>query len=76
MIAGDYGEIGAVRLLTSAELEQVFGTQEPSAADFDRVNGQSGPLGDLTDGRWTGRCVVIYREGIPDEISFWGFSGD
>jgi hypothetical protein len=78
MIAGDGDEVGAIRPLTSAELDQVFGTQQPSAADFDRVhvNGPSGPLGDLAGQRWTGRCMVIYKDGIPDEMYFWGFSGD
>jgi hypothetical protein len=29
------------------------------------------------DGRWAGRCVVLHDEhGQPEEIYFWGLSGD
>lgn len=73
----DVGD-GAIRPLSPAELARVFGTEQPSAADFDRVfePGMSGVLGDLTGPRWTGRSVVIYQDGAPAEICFWGFSGD
>jgi len=27
------------------------------------------------DGRWNGCCVVIHKNGQPDEIAFWGYSG-
>lgn len=75
--ADDVGD-GAILPLCSAELEQVFGTEQPSAADVDRVfqPGPSGVLGDLTGPRWTGRSLVIYQDGTPDEVYFWGFSGD
>jgi hypothetical protein len=78
VIASDDGEIGAVFPLSPAELSQVFGTQQPSAADFDRVYqpGPGGVLGDLLDERWTGRTLVIYKDGSPAEVYFWGFSGD
>lgn len=77
VVATDGGD-GAIHPLSSAELTQVFGTEQPSAADFDRVYqpGLSGLLGDLVGPRWTGRSVVIYKDGTPDEVYFWGFSGD
>ena len=25
---------------------------------------------------WTGRYTVLYRDGRPDELAFWGISGD
>jgi hypothetical protein len=48
------------------------------AADFDRVYqpGPSGPLARLLGERWGGRSVVIYEDGNPAEVYFWGFSGD
>jgi hypothetical protein len=74
----DDGDDGAVYPLSSAELHRVFGTQQPSAADFDRVYqpGPGGPLGDLLGERWSGRSMVIYKDGFPAEVYFWGFSGD
>ena len=75
--ADDVGD-GAIRPLSPAELARVFGTEQPSAADFDRVvePETSSVLDDLTGPRWTGRSLVIYRDGTPDEVYFWGFSGD
>jgi hypothetical protein len=76
--AGD-DEDGAIRLLTPEELNRVFGTGQPSAADFGRVyldNWWTGPLGDLLGERWTGRGLVIYEDGAAAEVFFWGASGD
>lgn len=76
--AGDDDSAGVIRPLSAAELARVFGTERPSAADFDRVYQPDlvGPLGELMGARWTGRSVVIYRNGAPDEVYFWGYSGD
>ena len=70
--------VGVIRPLSSAELSQVFGTRQPSASDFDRVYqpGQAGPLDNLMGERWSGRSIVIYKGGAPDEVFFWGHSGD
>jgi len=74
--ADDEGE--AIFPLSSAELSGVFGTQQPSAADFDRAyqRGLVGPVSDLCGERWSGRSIVIYKDGGPAEVYFWGFSGD
>jgi hypothetical protein len=76
--ADDDAEFGAIRPLSPAELSEVFGSPQPSAADFERVYqpGPSGPLGELMAERWTGRSLVIYKDGTPAEVHFWGFSGD
>jgi hypothetical protein len=49
-----------------------------SADEFDRVYqpGAQGSLSDLLGDRWTGRSMIIYKEGTPAEVFFWGFSGD
>ena len=75
--AGDDPD-AAIFPLSPAELNRVFGTQQPSAADFDRVYqpGPGGLLGGLMGERWTGRSMVIYEDGTPAEVYFWGFSGD
>lgn len=32
---------------------------------------------DLAEKRWFGRCAVLHKaDGTPEEICFWGFSGD
>jgi len=35
-------------------------------------------LGELLDpvGRGTGRCTVLYRDGLPAEIGYWGCTAD
>ena len=75
--AGDDPD-GAIFPLTPAELNRVFGTssrpQPTSTACTSR--GPGGPLGGLTGGRWSGRSMVIYKDGTPAEVCFWGFSGD
>jgi hypothetical protein len=69
---------GAISPLSDQELNQLFGTLRPSAADFDGVHqpGPGGELGDLCGERGSGRSMVIYKDGIAAEVYFWGFSGD
>jgi hypothetical protein len=82
VVTGDTDEIGGIRPLTEDELTEWFGTVEPSAAEFERIPmwiqqmDETGTLSDLTETRWTGRSLVLYRDGEPDEVVFWGFSGD
>lgn len=78
VIAADSDEVGAIRLLSPAELNGLFGTQQPSAADFDRMRqaGLGVPHSHLCGERWTGRGMVIFEDGAPAEVFFWGFSGD
>jgi len=82
VIGGDDDQIGAIRALDGDELNKWFGTIEPSLEDFQRIPmwtqemNETGTLSDLTETRWTGRSLVLYRDNKPDEVVFWGFSGD
>lgn len=75
VITGDKDEFGGIRPLTDAENQHLFGTERPSATDFDRVD-PDGALESVLGERWSGRSVVLHRDGAPDEVYFWGCSGD
>lgn len=63
--------------LRPGETAQTFGTDRPTRADWERVaRGRAEGVWHLLGERWTGRCVLLYRDGEPDEVAFWGFSGD
>ena len=68
-------ELGAVAPLSDAELAELFGSDQPTRADVEanwagvmRVTEQRGP--------WTGTYLTTYRCGEPDELYFFGMSGD
>jgi hypothetical protein len=72
---GGFRGDGTIRPLTDEESRRVFGSARPSRADFDEADRRL--LQDLvTGGRWTGRAVVLWAGDNPDEIAFWGYSGD
>ena len=62
-----------MRPLTEAELMAAFQCPRPTLRTF-REAEDAGDLPD--DGRWNGCCVVIYKDGQPDQVAFWGSSGD
>ena len=65
-----------IRPLTPLESQELFGTPRPSRADFGRAS-DSGQLHEYVHGgRGTGRAVVLWGEGAPAGIAFWGYSGD
>lgn len=66
--------LGRIRPLTADQMQQWFGTDTPTRADYERASKNIEFRADPP--RWTGRCVVLYRNGQPDEIAFWGSSGD
>lgn len=66
---------GSIRPLTDAESLHLFGSAKPSRADFDTA-GEIALAYSVTGGRWTGRAVVLWADGKPAEIAFWGYSGD
>lgn len=72
---------GAIRALSADGVTRHLGSPQPTRADFERafnlpVNpGESAPI-DSGYPKWSGRLTILYRDGEPDEIAFWGCSGD
>lgn len=64
--------------LDAAETLAAFDVEHPTRADWDRATTQSprGGVAHLVFERWSGRCVLLYRDGEPREAAFWGYSGD
>lgn len=58
--------------LTLEEIQQLFGTERPTRDDYQRVRDS---LWDEAY-RGLGYYVVLYRDNVPDEISFFGITGD
>ena len=71
VVGGDQDVEGTVRQLTAAEAREMFGTATPTRAQFEALSNGL-PYGE----RWSGLCQVLYRDGHPTEIAFWGSSGD
>lgn len=74
----DVPDVNDLPLLTAKELIDTFGTEQPTRADWARVAGENaeGVEHLLGSDRGTGRSAVLYLEGKPDAVAFWGFSGD
>lgn len=50
-------------------------TTRPDRGDWDRF--RQDPLsGEYVAERGTGRAMVLWKDGTPSEIGFWGYSGD
>jgi hypothetical protein len=64
---------GAIRPLAPDEVRSIFGADHPARPDFERHRA-SESYQDCP--RWSGRCAVLYQDGKPHEIVFWGCSGD
>lgn len=73
--AGQPDEEGAIAPVPPDRARALFGNQRPAREDFQRA--AHGNLHRSPDfPRWSGRYVVLYEDGRPHEIAFWGFSGD
>jgi len=55
---------------------ELFGTAQPGRADYTPLAGSERLDEYVTAGRWTGRAVLLWTDGAPTEIAFWGYSGD
>lgn len=71
---GALDEPGAIGALPGDEARDLLGSDRPSRQDYDRVLDDL--LMDLDVPRWSGRYVILYEDGQPAEIAFWGCSGD
>jgi hypothetical protein len=69
-------EFGTIRPLSEAECAELFGATQPSRADYTPLAGSERLHEYVTGGRGTGRAVVLWADGTPAEIAFWGYSGD
>jgi len=69
-------DYGTIRPLSDTEHTELFGTAQPSRADYDRLAGTERLHDYVTGGRWTGRAAVLWDNATPAEIVFWGYSGD
>jgi len=67
---------GGLRLLSAREVRKLLGGDHPSAEDFEAAYHRHGSGMGVAHSRWTGRYTVLYRDGEPHELAFWGFSGD
>jgi hypothetical protein len=66
-----------MRPLTAEAVIQLFGHDKPTRTEYEQLRDRpSSPLDAEDDGRWNGRCVVLFCDGEPCEIAFWGSSGD
>ena len=62
---------GTVVPVTDAELLAAVGTDRPTAQHLDALDER------IDCARWVGRCTVLYSEsGQPQQLAFWGYSGD
>jgi hypothetical protein len=64
-------EVAAVRVLREDEVLAQFGTAQPTAADLERLLAT-----EWNTNRWEGRVTVLYSDGQPTGLGFWGISGD
>ncbi|HEY2076677.1 MAG TPA: hypothetical protein VGH53_10095, partial [Streptosporangiaceae bacterium] len=69
-------EFGAIRPLSDAECEELFGTAQPGRADYEVLANSEQLYDYVTGGRWTGRAAVLWADASPSEIVIWGISGD
>lgn len=63
---------GTVRQLTRREAKALFATTKPDLRRFAEVQDERWATGR----RWSGRCQVLFEDGRPTAVGFWGFSGD
>lgn len=68
-------EFGAVSPLPRSELAGLFESETPSHAQIEEAY-DSGSLENHLPDRWQGIYMIVYQDGVPNEIFFAGHSGD
>lgn len=71
---GHENEPGKMRLLTDAEVKAWAPDGKPTYGDWRIALKDSDLFGDLD--RACGNCTVLYRNGQPTEIGYWGITAD
>ncbi|MEU8179238.1 hypothetical protein AB0B85_22490 [Micromonospora sp. NPDC049044] len=67
---GETPEFGTVEPVSAAEALRHAGTERLTREHVDAIEG-------LAAQGWFGRCAVLHdAQGEPEEIYFWGYSGD
>jgi hypothetical protein len=70
MVDGEEPDYGTIQPVTEAEALERVGVAKPTRAHCEALE-------PLAERRWFGRCAVLHdADGAPNEIYFWGFSGD
>jgi hypothetical protein len=72
--AEDEDEEGAIRPLSTDEMEDNFGSTRPTESEFEDIYREFGEIVDVP--RWSGRYAVLYEDDRPHQIAFFGISGD
>jgi len=65
-------KFGMATPLSSLQLIDFFGSEKPTR---DLVKQKVVEIMDLRE-RWQATYIIVYKDGLPDEIFFTGFSGD
>ena len=68
----DVPDFGSISPLSPEELMSLFGTHGPTKS---MVEQKTDEIMNLRE-RWQGTYVVVYKDGLPNEIFITGFSGD
>lgn len=69
-------DLGQSLELSEAECVELLGSSKPSRSDLDRIGGAGAHALDEYSDRDSGRHVVLYEDGQPEWVVFWGVSGD
>lgn len=69
-------EYATIKALTDREYLELWGSPQPTRDDFARVSYSEQLDEYVNGGRNTGRAAVLWADGSPSEIAFWGYSGD
>ncbi|GAA2113588.1 hypothetical protein [Actinomadura alba] len=70
---GEEPDFGTLSPPSIEDAIEVFGIDQPTRADFERAEND---VWDLINEESCGCYLVLYKDGQPHEIVFWGISGD
>jgi len=65
-------DFGTISPLAHEELISMFGTHEPTSIMIEQ---KANKIMELRE-RWQGTYIIVYKDGLPEQIYVAGFSGD